>query len=251
MRTAVVTGAASGIGRATRQHLERDRWRVIGVDLHGTEIIADLSTASGRAVMLEEVERDCGGALGGVVACAGVSGRTNPGDLVLRLNYFGAVATLEGLRPLLAADGGGGAVAISSNAAFTVATIDEETVQLCLRGEEDAAVAHLLPDSVAAYATAKLALARWVRHRSVTAEWVGAGLRLNAVAPGLIVTAMTAGQLESIRARTGYPRPTEEPGRPEEVASLIAYLLSPEARYIVGSVVVIDGGTDAAVRPDL
>ena len=117
-RTAVVTGSASGIGRATRRRLEGDGWRVLGVDLHDAEVEADLATADGRRWMLDTVTHLSGGVLHGVVACAGVSGRTNPPELVVRLDHFGAVATLEGLRPLLAAaDEGAAAVAVSSNAA--------------------------------------------------------------------------------------------------------------------------------------
>ena len=85
----------------------------------------------------------------------------------------------------------------------------------------------------------------------MTPEWVGADIRLNAVAPGLVVTPLNEADLAAILTTPGYPRPSAEPGRPEEVAGLIAYLLSVEARYVVGSCVVIDGGTDAALHPDL
>ena len=47
-----------------------------------------------------------------------------------------------------------------------------------------------------------------------------------------------------------WPRPTKEPGQPEEVAGLVRYLMSDEARYFVGSFIVMDGGTDAALRSD-
>jgi len=98
---------------------------------------------------------------------------------------------------------------------------------------------------------AKRALALWVRRHAVTPDWVGAGVRLNAVAPGLVLTPMTSEGLSQIRATPSYPRPTEEPGRPEEVAALVAHLLSDEGRYAVGSFFVVDGGTDAALNPDL
>ena len=55
MSVAVVTGAASGIGRATRQRLEAGGWRVIGVDLHDSDVVADLATEEGRARMVESV----------------------------------------------------------------------------------------------------------------------------------------------------------------------------------------------------
>jgi NAD(P)-dependent dehydrogenase (short-subunit alcohol dehydrogenase family) len=250
-RTAVVTGSASGIGRATRQRLEADGWRVLGVDLHDAEIEADLSTVDGRRWMVDTLTHLCGGVLHAVVACAGVTGRTNPPELVVRLDHFGAVATIEGLRPMLAAaDGGAAAVAVSSNSALT-APANAAGLTACLAGDEEAAVAVDWASGVEAYATAKRALVGWVRRRAVTPEWVGSDIRLNAVAPGLIVTPLNEADLDTILATPGYPRPSDEPGRPEEVAGLIAYLLSAEARYMVGSCVVIDGGTDAAVHPDL
>lgn len=250
-RTAVVTGSASGIGRATRDRLERDGWEVVGVDLRDAEVLADLATPGGRAAMVAAVTELSGGTLDGLVACAGVSGRTNPAELVVRLDYFGAVATLEGLRPLLAASGRAAAVAISSNTSFTWPDVDEEAMALLLAGDEEAAATRSWDSAVTAYATSKRGLARWVRRQAVTDGWVGAGVRLNAVAPGLIVTPMNERELESILRTPGYPRPTEEPGRPEEVAGLVAFLLSDEGRYVVGSFLVIDGGTEAALRPDL
>ena len=102
-----------------------------------------------------------------------------------------------------------------------------------------------------AYAAAKRALVRWARRQAVSPEWIGAGRRLNVVAPGVVVTAMTEADLPTILATSSYPRPTAEPGRPEEIATLVRFLLSPEARYVVGATIVIDGGTDAAIRPDV
>ena len=143
------------------------------------------------------------------------------------------------------------AVAISSNAATTQpGGANPAIVQRCLDGDESGAVAMMTPDRRDGYAIAKLALARWVRRQSVTSNWVGSGIRLNAIAPGIVVTPMTEAGLTEIFAMSDYPRPTSEPGRPEEIAGLVRYLLSDEARYVVGSFIVIDGGTDAALRAD-
>lgn len=251
MGTIAITGSASGIGKATRERLEREGHTVIGVDLRDAEVIADLTTPDGRSAMVEGVTRASGGALDGLLAGAGVSGRTSESSRVLRLNYFGAVATLAGLRPLLAKGTNASAVAISSNAATTQPTgADPAAVAACLAGDEESVIANAADIGAMSYAVAKLALARWVRRNAVTKEWVGSGIRLNAIAPGIIVTPMTEAGLETILNMPNWPRPTEEPGRPEEVAGLIRYLLSPEARYFVGSFIVMDGGTDAALRPD-
>ena len=251
MGTIAITGSASGIGKATRERLEREGHRVIGVDLRDADVIADLSTAAGRAEMVDGVTEASGGVLHGLLAGAGISGRTHEASLVARVNFFGALATLRGLRPLLAAAGGASAVAISSNATTTQpGGVDYRVVERCLADDEPAVIALLSEGRSAGYAEAKLALARWVRRQSTTAEWVGAAIRLNAIAPGLIHTPMTEGGMAAIKAVKGYPRPTEEPGRPEEVAGLIRYLLSDEARYFVGSFIVMDGGTDAVLRSD-
>src|SRR3954451_7792011 len=99
MRTYVVSGSASGIGAATSRMLLDRGHRVIGVDLHGADIVADLSTQSGR----DETVRAVGeltDRVDGVVPCAGVAGLpdTDP-RLVVSLNFFGAVGLVTGLRP--------------------------------------------------------------------------------------------------------------------------------------------------------
>src|SRR6476646_10374198 len=137
MGTIVVTGSSGGIGRATAERLEGDGHRVIGVDIRDAEVIADLATADGRDAMVRDVGRACGGVLDGLVAGAGVSGA--PGPTVVSVNYFGAIATLVGLRPLLAAGASSSAVAISSNSTTTQAGYALDVVDACLRGDEDEA----------------------------------------------------------------------------------------------------------------
>jgi NAD(P)-dependent dehydrogenase (short-subunit alcohol dehydrogenase family) len=246
--TVVVTGVAGGIGRATRARLEAIGDRVIGVDVRDAEVVADLSTAAGRAEMVEAVARVADGAIDGVVAGAGVMGEEPD---VVSVNYFGAVATLTGLRPLLARSPRASAVAISSNSTTAQPNVSHAIVDACVAGDEDAARAAAKDDGFSAYAGSKLALARWVRRNAVTADWIGSGVRLNAVAPGLIATPMTADSMDFILGLGDvFPVPIARPGRPEEVAGLIAYLLSEDASFFCGSVVFMDGGSDAALRPD-
>src|SRR5260370_19167743 len=97
-RTYVLTGSASGIGRATKDLLEAQGHRVIGVDLHNSDLIADLETPSGRKSMIDHVTQKSGGAIDAVLAVAGVD---MAGPPTLAVNYFGPIATLQGLRPLL------------------------------------------------------------------------------------------------------------------------------------------------------
>ena len=248
MGTIAITGSASGIGAATRRRLEADGHTVIGIDLAGAEVEVDLSTAAGRAAMVDQVGERSGGVLDGVLAGAGIRG--DDGAPIVSVHYFGAVATLDGLRPLLAASPtGGAAVAISSNSTTTQPGLSSAVVAACLSGDEDAARAAAGPDGLGAYGESKLALARWVRRAAVSADWVGAGVRLNAIAPGFVDTPMTEGSWDFISGLGKiYPMPAGRAGRPEEIAASIAFLLSPEAAYLCGTVLVVDGGTEAALR---
>jgi NAD(P)-dependent dehydrogenase (short-subunit alcohol dehydrogenase family) len=247
MGVIAITGSAGGIGQATQARLEKDGHRVIGVDVRDAEVIADLSMPDGRAAMVAAVTEQAGGALDGLVAGAGIMDG-EPG-LVVAINYFGAVATFEGLRPLLAQNGGA-AVAISSNSATAQPSVSLDLVDACLTGDEAAAVGVAAGyTGLTAYPASKLALARWVRRQAPA--WVKEGVRLNAIAPGLIRTPMTAESEEFILGLGDiYPIPIGRPGEASEVAGLLALLLGDEGRFFAGSVIFVDGGTDAALRPD-
>jgi NAD(P)-dependent dehydrogenase (short-subunit alcohol dehydrogenase family) len=216
------------------------------VDVRDAEVIADLGSVDGRAAMVEAVTELSGGRLDGLVAGAGVT--HDDGRLVVAINYFGAIATLEGLRPLLAARSDASAVAISSNSTTTQPGLPLELVDACLAGDEAAAL-DVAGHGVPAYAASKLALARWVRRQAVTEAWMGSGIRLNAIAPGLITTPMTADMEEMVLGLGDiFPIPAARAGTADEVGALIAYLLGPDAGFFCGSVVCMDGGTDAALR---
>lgn len=247
MGTIAVTGAAGGMGVALRARLDAQGHRVIGVDVRDAEVIADLGTPDGRSAMVEAVTDLSGGALDGLVAAAGISGEGPP---VVSIDYFGAVATLVGLRPLLAGRPGASAVAVGSNSCSTQPGLPGDVVEACLAGDEEAARA-AATDGTGAYGAAKLALARWVRRHAVTPDWIGAGIRLNAVAPGFIATPMTEGMAGFIMDLGDiYPIPAARPGTADEVAALLAFLLGPDAGFFCGSVLVMDGGTEAALRGD-
>ena len=253
-RTAVVTGAASGIGRATKSLLEARGERVIGVDLHDTDIEADLSTTGGRAVLVEEVRSRSGGRIDAVYAVAGIS---QPVPATAAINYFGAVATLDGLRPLLEASPAPRAVAVSSMAA--VFPVDEELVDAMLSGDEAAGMSraeglasegrgHLI------YTSSKRALSRWVRQRATGADWAGASIPLNAVAPGTIATPMSAPFTATAEATAKhmriFPSPLNGIAPAEAAAELLAWLGSEANTHLCGQVLYLDGGSDAVIRGD-
>lgn len=249
MGAIAITGSAGGIGAATRAVLEAQGHRVIGIDMRDAEVIADLSTSTGRNAMIERVDTLCEGTLDGLVAAAGISSNGSNEALVISVNYFGAIATLLGLRPMLARGTNASAVAISSNSATTQSGIPVAVVDACLDGDELGARTAAATSPMGGYPASKLALAHWVRDKAITDDWIGAGIRLNAIAPGLIETPMTDGGIEFVLSLGDvYPVPIQRPGQSHEVAALLSYLLSPAAAFFVGSFVVMDGGTDAALR---
>jgi NAD(P)-dependent dehydrogenase (short-subunit alcohol dehydrogenase family) len=247
--TVALTGSASGIGAATRERLVRDGHAVIGVDLHDADVVADLATEAGRAAMIAEVDRLSGGVLDGVVACAGVFDATE--DRIVATNFFGATATLDGLRPMLERGERPSAVAVSSNSTTVMPGIPMDLVEHCLAGDEAAATGLAPSRPGYGYACSKMALAHWVRREAVTDRWAGAGIRLNAIAPGLVDTPLNEGRLEMFLSLGDvFPVPQRRAAAPEEIASLLAFLLSDEASFFCGSVIFVDGGSDAAMRPD-
>jgi len=252
MGTYCVTGSARGIGAAIRARIEAGGHTVIGVDLAGQEVEADLSTPEGRSAAVAAVAEAAGGSLDGLVVCAGLPPTFQPVEAIAQVNYFGAVDVLDGLQPLLAADGGGSVVAISSNSLGTVPADDEPLMGPLLAGDLDAAVAAAGGlDGTSVYGMSKRALARAVRHRAP--GWAEAGVRINAVAPGAIETALLQATLDDPvlgQFVEAFPIPVGRRGVVDDIAAAVWFVLV-EATFMVGSVVFVDGGSDALMRPDV
>lgn len=249
-RTYVVTGVASGIGRATAELLRSRGEHVIGVDLRDADLIADLSSKDGLASMVDGATDLSGGAIDGVLAIAGVLGSDAP--LITRVNYFGAIGTLSGLRPLLARSAAPRAAAISSMASLL--DVDQPLLDALTAEDEAAAIARAeqvaTPDETdhRTYATTKRALAKWIRRSSVTDDWAGAGIPLNAIAPGVVRTPMSDSAIDEIVTRV--PMPLVGPADPVVCARLLAWLTSEENTHVTGQVIFQDGGSDAVIRGD-
>lgn len=255
-RINVVTGAASGIGLATTRLLEARGERVITIDLRDADVKVDLTSEDDRRRMTDEVRALSGGRVDAVVAVAGLAA---PIPATAAVNYFGMVATLENLRPLLAESESPRAVGVASFASVT--PNDPDLVAAFRAGDEEAALRRAgelavepMGTGMLIYPSSKAAFAAWVRRNAVLPEWAGAGIPLNAIAPGVVATPMMAEALASAEGReivaAAVPAPLNGFATAEVPARLLAWLVSSENTHLCGQVVFVDGGSDATLRGD-
>lgn len=259
MGTYAITGSASGMGRETAQRLRADGHTVIGVDVKDADVVADLSTPRGREAAADGVLAACGGRLEGAVLAAGLgpSRGRDRARLIAQVNFLGVVDLLVALRPALAAAVRAKVVVVSSNSTTTVPAVPGRTARALLAHDADKAVRSVRPFGPAAttmmYAASKIAVARWVRRHAVLPEWAGSGVRLNALAPGAIMTPLLEEQLSDPRqakAVRTFPIPVGGFGDAGHLADWMRFMLSDSADFLCGSVIFVDGGTDAYFRAD-
>ncbi|MES2569769.1 MAG: SDR family oxidoreductase [Verrucomicrobiota bacterium] len=244
----LVTGGTKGMGEAIAKRLARAGATLITTarsaapetSLPGHFIQADLSTAEGTEKVVREILARFGGVdilinnVGGSTAPAGGFAALTDDDwqLALNGNLLCAVRLDRGLLPGMLERGSGVIIHISS-------------------------IQRRLPlyESTLAYAAAKAALSNY--SKGLSKEVGPKGVRVNSVAPGFIETTAAEAMIERLAASAGTDRntalhglmdslggiPIGRPGRPEEVAELIAFLASDRAPSIHGSEYVIDGGT--------
>ncbi|ATY13164.1 short-chain dehydrogenase [Amycolatopsis sp. AA4] len=251
-RTVVVTGASSGIGAALSRLLAERGDQVLGVDLKGSDIDADLSTPPGRTAAAEEVGKRTGH-VDAVVTCAGTA---NPGEVMVTVNYFGSTEFIEALQPLLAKSEAPRVVLVGSISGTQ--PNDPAVVEACLRGDEQAALTaarEAIADNRALqlYPSSKSAIAQWARRTSVSEGWADAGIAVNVVAPGVVRTPMTDGlfadpQMKAVMDKA-VPMPLHGYAAAEDVARVLAYFADAATTHITGQVVYVDGGAEATLRP--
>ena len=227
-RTAIVTGAAAGIGRATASRLAADGWRVVGLDRtdsapDGVELVVG---DCGDTAILETARGRIGGSLDALVCSAGIP-PTGPWesrehwDEVMRIDLTAAYEALRLCWQALVA-ARGSAVLVGSIVG---------AVEGSLRSP--------------AYAAAKAGLEGLARSMAVIGG--PCGVRVNVVAPGAIATDFDERLLPADR-RTDVP--LGRMGTADEVASVIGFLVGPGAAYVTGEIWTVDGGRTALSRAD-
>jgi NAD(P)-dependent dehydrogenase (short-subunit alcohol dehydrogenase family) len=249
-KSAAVTGAASGIGQAACRRLLEAGWIVFGLDnARGRldavaegfgayrdrfrPVLCDVADAARVTAAFQEI----GPTLNALVTCAGVL-RTalmedmtiEDFDLVLTVNTRGTFLCAQKALPLLRAG----------------ATADNPSRIVML-----SSLAALRPKIVSgAYAASKAAVSQLCR--VMAAEWAPSGVLVNALAPGTVDTPMVAAMADPAASKGYRPSGVSPVGRiaqPDDVVDVMMFLLGDGARYVTGTTIPVDGGTQAAFVP--
>lgn len=243
-RYALITGASGGLGRALAQRLEQDGWwlALAGRDMArlsdaypGTDhflLTGDASTPEGAVSLLVQCQQQYGQPPHALAHCAGAvlvapMHRTTPEQYrdCMAANLDSAFHTLSAWVSALKSAKQEGVAVLVSSAAARIGTPNHEAVAAAKAGLEGLA-------------------------RAAAATYASAGIRINAVAPGLMETSATASLINSQAAREAVSKQYPIPGigNPADLAELMAWLISPSAARVTGQVWSMDGGF-SAIRP--
>lgn len=234
--TAVVTGAAQGIGRAIAARLQLDGYDVLAVDAQEETLRAVGSELGCRVATVDVTDDDAMARLAELAPdCTALVNNaaiqryqdllhTTPAEmrLVLDVNVVGPVLAAQALVPVMVGNGGGSIVNLSS-----------------ITSKAHAASTSLYPTSKAAINQLTQAMA---------VEFGPLGVRCNAVAPGTVATEGTAAHYGSDEARAAIAAclPVSRMGEPDDISNAVSWLCSDEASWITGQVLFVDGGYTAS-----
>jgi len=232
-KVAIVTGAASGIGKATVELFRREGATVIGADVsEGADAVVDVGKEADVRAFVEQVAREHGG-LDIYFANAGISGgfasiaeqTAEDWAEILRVNLIGPFLAVKYAAPLMNLRGGGSIICTASVAGLRSGA------------------------GGAAYSASKAGVINLVQ--TAANQLAGSGIRVNAICPGLIETGMTKPIYELARStgqgdRLGDLNPLRRGGEPEEIAKAALFLASDESSYVNGAALVVDGGLSSS-----
>ena len=232
-KVAIVTGAASGIGKATVELFRAEGAQVVGADIgDGADVRADAGSEEDVRRLVEEVTARHGG-LDIVFANAGISGgfatiaEQSAADWaeILRVNLIGPFLAIKYAAPIIAQAGGGSIVCTASVAGLRSGA------------------------GGGAYSASKAGVISLVQ--TAAQQLSGSGVRVNAICPGLIETGMTRPLYDAARAsghedRIGELNPLKRGGEPREIAEAALFLASDQSSYINGAALVVDGGLSSS-----
>jgi len=232
-KVAIVTGAASGIGKATVELFRREGATVVGADVSdGADVQADAgSDADVKRLIDDAVARH--GRLDVFFANAGISGglasiaqqTAEDWAEILRINLIGPFLAIKYAAPVMRTQGGGSIICTASVAGLRAGA------------------------GGAAYSSSKAGVINLVQ--SAAQQFAGSNVRFNAVCPGLIETGMTKMIYDLARqsgqaGRIGELNPLKRGGEPSEIAQAVLFLASDEASYVNGHALVVDGGLSSS-----
>jgi NAD(P)-dependent dehydrogenase (short-subunit alcohol dehydrogenase family) len=233
-KVAIVTGAASGIGKATAELFRCEGATVVATDRVAGEGITPLDAGSESEVeaLVEKTVADFGG-IDLVFANAGISGgmagifeqTAADWQAILQTNLIGPFLLIKYAAPHMKERGGGSIICTASVAGLRAGA------------------------GGAAYSASKAGVISLVKVAAT--QLAGSNVRVNAICPGLIETGMTAPLYEWARStgresRIGRLNPMKRGGVPDEIASVALFLASDAASYVNGQAIAVDGGLSAS-----
>lgn len=228
-RHVIVTGAGSGIGAATAARLRGDGARVFGVDVKGDVDLSIDVTEAGAPEAIVRGATDKMGRVDGLALCAGITGAVPIDghddafwDRVLAVNVTAVFRIVRASLPALKASGNGRIVTIGS------------------------VMSSFGAPGLTAYTASKHAVLGM--SRAMAAELGPDGITVTCIQPGAIETPMTAAAFENAQFADFWRNKAAlgRLGKPEDIADVIAFLMTDDARFISGTGILVDGGAMAS-----